>query len=76
MQINALKKGTNSYKMELDEPIDATALSEYLYKQNILWGPRVRDAQNYYFVVNESLLSNDVDEILLSWENAIRHAWK
>ena len=76
LQITALENGTNSYKMEFDELIDATALSEYLYKHNILWGPRVRDAQHYYFVVNESLLLKNSNELIKAWDNGIRHSRK
>ncbi|MEZ5083541.1 MAG: beta-eliminating lyase-related protein [Bacteroidales bacterium] len=74
--ISSLENGTNSYKMELSADIDPALISEYLLEQNIIWVARIRDAGDYFFVVNESLLSIDISEAANAWETAIEQASK
>jgi threonine aldolase len=74
LKIIPLENGTNSYRMELDAQIDTSKLSEYLYQQNILWGPKVRDARQHYFVVNESLLGLENDDIIVAWKKGVQLA--
>lgn len=76
IQISSLENGTNSYKMELNPEIDSKVISEYLYENNMIWAARIRDAGGYFFVVNESLLTVDISEVVQAWKTAIEQASK
>ncbi|MEN0003018.1 MAG: beta-eliminating lyase-related protein [Bacteroidota bacterium] len=74
VQVNALPQGTNIYHMKLNATINPTTLVNYLHNEyNMLLGGA--NAGGFVkFVVNESLLTRDIEAIITAWKIALQKA--
>jgi len=77
IQITSLENGTNSFNMKIDQQIDAEVLSKTLFTDyTMIWLPRVRDAGEYTFAINASMLPLENDEIIMAWKSGVKAARK
>lgn len=71
VSIETLPNGTNVYRMVLDEAIDPVALRKALLEQNIVFPVPDDTFNGFYFKTNESLLNQDLAELLIRFKAAL-----
>jgi len=76
LKIWALENGSNSHRMSLSEDIEANQLAEHLYERNILWASGRKDSEGFFFVVNDTMLLKNNQELIEAWTESIALAKK
>ncbi len=71
VQINSVKNGTNIYHLNFNDDLDSKVVARFLHDQHNIWIGRANENGIIKFVVNQSILSRPISELLDAWNEAI-----
>lgn len=74
IHISPITSGTNIYNLQLDPEIHGESLSKYLYEDHAIYSRRPDEKGQIKWMVNASILSRPVDDIVFAFQESINKA--